>query len=361
MNLNQKQHFYFLDALRGIAAIWVIFYHSRTGIPALGQILPKWIEVPLFEWGSLGVPIFFVLSGFVIAHSLRTATISFSYFKSFCLRRFARLTPPYYASILFTIAIAWLASTVKKDVLAPMGQALSIERLLAHLIYGQELFGFLNINDVYWTLCLEVQFYIVFCALLGLVQHWTKRFPQMQWFWVANAAIALPFAFGLGVSGRPFFFLQVWYSFLLGVFGYWAWQGKINRLALYVYAALVLIAGIARPDAFAIACALSAIALFEVGRANRMQSWLSWGWLQYLGKISYSIYLFHVPIVGGVLFITQKLLGISLISDFAFLLGGLAGSILVADFFWRMAEKPAIALSKKWGQPKSEPALAMTK
>jgi peptidoglycan/LPS O-acetylase OafA/YrhL len=362
MNLNQKQHFYFLDALRGIAALWVIFYHSRADIPSLAPVLPEWIKLPLFEWGSYGVAVFFVLSGFVIAHSTRSATVTFAYFKQFSIRRFIRLTPPYYASILFTIAIAWIAAMAKKDVLAPMGQALSIQRLLAHLTYGQELLGFININDVYWTLCLEVQFYLVFCAVLGLAQHLTKRFPQSnpQWIWVANAAIAIPFAFGLGYSGRAFFFLQAWYSFLLGVFSYWAWTRKISLMSFYGYAGLILIAGIIRSDGFVLTVALTAIALLEVGRANRMH-WLNWGWLQYLGKISYSVYLFHVPIVGGVLFVVQKLFGPSLLADLLFVAGGLIGSLGVGAIFWWLTEKPAIALSRKLGQTKSEPALALTK
>ncbi|MBW4440086.1 MAG: acyltransferase family protein [Plectolyngbya sp. WJT66-NPBG17] len=72
-----KVRFYFIDALRGLAALWVVLFHAHLDerLDSLEQSLPFWIDAPFFTGGSLGVAIFFVLSGFVIVHSLRNATI----------------------------------------------------------------------------------------------------------------------------------------------------------------------------------------------------------------------------------------------------------------------------------------------
>ena len=69
-----KAHFLFIDGLRGLAALWVILYHADPDgrISNLTSALPQWIVDEAFRWGSRGVAIFFVLSGFVMA------------FKEFC-------------------------------------------------------------------------------------------------------------------------------------------------------------------------------------------------------------------------------------------------------------------------------------
>lgn len=368
---ERKAHFYFLDALRGIAALWVVLFHAQLNerLDYLSQALPSWINAPLLEWGSLGVAIFFVLSGFVIAHSLRNANIDSLYFRQFSLRRLARLTPPYYVSIAVTIAFALLSSIVKKQPLAPMDEPLSIGRLVAHLGYVQELLAFKNINDVYWTLCLEVQFYLLFCALLWLGQWAAQRmqlntdgapksFSAQTLVFLPTAILAALFPLGiLAIPGRSTVFLPLWYSFLVGAFAYWAWTRKLPLNAFRFYGVVLLVAGIVHRDNFAIASVMTAFLLLEVGRANRMQQWLSARWIQFLGKISYSLYLGHVPVIGVVFFLTQKLLGVSVLSDVVCLIVSLAVSIGFAAVMWHFVEKPSIALSQQVKLPRRENVL----
>ncbi|KAB1123843.1 acyltransferase family protein [Neorhizobium galegae] len=71
--------------------------------------LPDWVETALLN-GGLGVAVFFVLSGFVIAHSLYDKPMSLPEFGRFTLRRSLRLDPAYWASIAVTIAFAALSS-----------------------------------------------------------------------------------------------------------------------------------------------------------------------------------------------------------------------------------------------------------
>jgi peptidoglycan/LPS O-acetylase OafA/YrhL len=350
---SKKEYFYFLDALRGIAAVWVVLFHSHTPerLTSLYQALPIWVSVPVFAWGDLGVAIFFVLSGFVIAYSLRDALIDPYFFQRFSLRRLVRLAPPYYVSIVLTVVIAWAAAVIKKEPMLLMGQPLTELRVLSHLAFVQELLGFVNINDVYWTLCLEVQFYLLFCGLMGLVQWLEKskniRFAQV-WVFAPLTAIATLFPLEiLSIPGRPTFFLPLWYSFLLGVFAYWAWTKCLNHKLLYAYSAVLFAVGIVKHDEFAIASVITAILLLEVGRAGKMHLWLTAGWMQFLGRISYSVYLTHVPIVGVVFFVGYKVLGVSVLTDGVCLVAGVIASIVTSAVMWQIVEKPAIASSRQ--------------
>lgn len=348
-----KEHFYFLDALRGIAALWVILFHAPLDqrIALLTSSLPHWLVVVVFEWGGLGVPIFFVLSGFVIAHSLREAKIDLAYFGHFSLRRLARLTPPYYASIIVVLAFAFLSSHVKGEAFAPGKEPLSFLRVFAHLFYLQDIFGLAHINEVFWTLCIEVQFYLVFCALLGLAQwlnsSWNLRYSRAIVF-VPAATVAALFPMGFFAdNGRPFFFLPLWYGFLLGVFAYWSWRDKLKPALFYFYSALLLTAGVVKSTQFAIGCVIVAVLIFQVARANRMHLWLNWRWLQFLGQISYSLYLTHTPIYGAAFFLGIKVLHNSALSQAFCLLLGIIASVGFAAIMYQLVEKPSISLSQK--------------
>lgn len=348
-----KIHFYFVDALRGIAVLWVILYHAPSDgrLAALTSILPDWLVAVVFNWGHFGVPIFFVLSGFVIAHSLREARINLAYFGRFSLRRLARLTPPYYVSIVVTLGFALLSSYVKNEAFAPGKEPLSFQRLLAHLFYLQDIFRLGHISEIYWTLCIEIQFYLVFCALLGLAQ-WLNysrnlRFSRAIVFVPAALAAAL---FPMGVfedTGRPMIFFPLWYGFLLGVFAYWSWRDKLKPMYFYFYSALLVTGGALNSTTFSIVCAIVAILLLQVGQANYMGVWLNWRWLQFLGQISYSLYLTHTPIYGAVFFLGIKLLKPNALSEVFCLLLGIFVSVGFAALMWQLVEKPSIHLSQK--------------
>jgi peptidoglycan/LPS O-acetylase OafA/YrhL len=93
--------FVMVDSLRGIAALWVVFYHAYEGhhMTRLAEYLPTFV-VTVIANGDLGVAIFFVLSGFVIAHSVSRQTVDVRFMGRFILRRSVRLDIPYWFSML---------------------------------------------------------------------------------------------------------------------------------------------------------------------------------------------------------------------------------------------------------------------
>lgn len=164
--VRPNTRFVFIDALRGLAALSVVLFHAVEGhhIPELFGRLPYGLQIGL-ENGNLGVAIFFVLSGFVIAHSLYDQKMNISLLGRFTLRRSLRLDPPYWFAIALTIGLSMLGSLVVKD---RSIETYSLGQVAAHLLYLQDILGYQNINSVFWTLCFEIQFYLVFAILLAV-------------------------------------------------------------------------------------------------------------------------------------------------------------------------------------------------
>ena len=121
----------FIDGLRGIAALSVACYHiDRYGpVPVAAEpAIPRWL-ISVIDHGSIGVQVFFVISGFVIAYSVRNARITPGYLANYVLRRAIRLDPPYWTTILFVLAVlaivplAALLSHATEAVAAKTGDA----------------------------------------------------------------------------------------------------------------------------------------------------------------------------------------------------------------------------------------------
>ena len=158
-------HFPHLDALRGIAALGVLIFH----IAFSSALAPVWLRaVPSFvnEAGHTlanGVEVFFVLSGWVIAHSMRRDPLQFSSLLRFLVRRTIRLTPPYWAAIVLSLVLGVIGARLGSGDLLP-----SATKIGLNFLYLQNIVGVGNIFSPAWTLCIEAQFYVAFVAILGL-------------------------------------------------------------------------------------------------------------------------------------------------------------------------------------------------
>ena len=109
---NPTRRFILVDGLRGFAALAIVLPHSWEFFQATTQ-RPGWKADLIFNtrvYATVGVQVFFVLSGFVIAYILRNERITPGVFGRFLLRRAIRLDPPYWvAMILSTLVLIFLA------------------------------------------------------------------------------------------------------------------------------------------------------------------------------------------------------------------------------------------------------------
>ena len=347
-------HFQFVDALRGLAALWVVLFHLTvsTALPAVTGGVAGFVWGTLFGRGALGVAVFFVLSGFVIAHSLRRGLHSLGAFATFLVRRVIRLTPPYWAAIGLAIAMNGLASVVNHKSFAPGGGALSPARIASHLVYLEGLLRYHYINDVFWTLTIEMQFYVVLALFLLAGGVATRIHPAAfeVLVWVAGAAAVAGSRFG---GDHQVTFVPTFYSFFLGVVVYWAWTNRISQLIVPVFASSLIVLFAQRSDAFLAASVLTGLALAAAAWSGRgLSRWLSARPLQFLGRTSYSLYLVHVPVQGAALVAVTRALGTGPAAVVTAAVVSTAVSLVAAAAFWPIVERPAM----RWSRARKEVA-----
>jgi len=261
----------------------------------------------------------------------------------FLARRIVRLTPPYYFAILFAlITFAFKAQLLGEPISLPSSSA-----LFQHALFLQEFFQSPAINSVFWTLCIEIQFYLAFAALIYVADTSSQSISRYALFsLLAIVALAWPTQLTT-TSIWPGGFIGFWYSFLCGVLACWASQQKGALLAFSaIYSIGVLAIGVVLGDNFAIATGITSGLLIMASHYEMMGKWLNWKWLQWLGIISYSLYLLHNPVTGASFRVVNKLINAdTLLNNIIGMLACLFTSLTVAYIAYLVIEKPSIKMS----------------
>lgn len=270
-----------LDNLRGAAALAVCLFHLLAGALPARTLVPAVAAVA--RHGHLGVPVFFVVSGFIVPYSLAHYR-GVRQFGQFLGRRLLRLGPPAWAAMLLVVA-EWLTEQALTGH-APAGLTqLGAGQVLHNMLFTAPLAGYDGLLSVGWTLAVELQFYV----LLGLLypQLFGRRRP-LGWFVGVFAALGLlaaaagPLAARVGLLAQsPLFALGglalLWQR---GQLPRWAWLSGLagfTALGLWLQGEGVTLAGL-----------LAVLALVWPPRPLPGLRWL--------GRISYSLYLTHVPV-----------------------------------------------------------------
>lgn len=129
-----------LDALRGIAALMVVFFHFTLWRP----------EAELgFKFGTTGVDLFFIISGFVIFMSLDNIKST----RIFIINRVSRLYPTYWVCVTFAFILMSVNSIFKN-------RSISFVQYFGNMTMFQHYLGISDIDGPYWTMIVEMGFYI---------------------------------------------------------------------------------------------------------------------------------------------------------------------------------------------------------
>ena len=349
--------FHFLDSVRGLAALWVVLDHisnyNANLQASMNHVLYTWI----FDIGRIGPVVFFVLSGYVISHSLRNNRQTLKDSGTFIARRWMRLSPPYYAAVVLAIVVSYVASHVKGE----FYELPSLGNLVAHVFYVPDLLHLHMVNGVHWTLYLEVQFY----ALLWLFQ-WAfirlrHRVPAAA-FALLGACMAITVAWPIlgWLHHRETYFAPYVYTFFLGVLLYWARQRVIPRWVSTVYLLAVGVGWIVQKDVLAGGAFVTGCLIWLAESGIRMETWLQAKPFQVLGAISFSVYLVHSPIMGVTNWAGIKLIGDSAAAQAVMVIPYVITSLVSGWVAWWLIERRAIEWSRRIGSTKrAEPLLVV--
>ncbi len=334
--------FTLVQALRGFAALWVVLFHAAEGkhLEGIRAATPTWLFDAVFSAGHYGVSIFFALSGFVIAHSLRNADATPRFAGRFVLRRSIRLDPPYWATIALMIGQQMIEARIKGSA----GPAVSTGQLIAHVFYLQDILGYPQISAVFWTLCFEIQFYLGFMLLLVIGRMVGGRAGAVVRIVMFGAALAGALQMYQGLPGGVA--LTMWHAFFVGVAAYWAGQ----RSGMWLVALGILVMAIfVRQSTGDMMSAATAVLLYLAFRTGRITTMASGAPLQWLGMISYSLYLSHNIVAGSAYWAFGKHMLGGVVAESVQLVLVTALSLLFAYALWWVVERPAHDFAKRVG------------
>ena len=323
-----------IDALRGFAALIVLLPHS-VGFFALLRS-GSWCRELMSNMGVIGthgVDVFFVLSGFVIATTSANRRLTFPSAPHFMFRRLARIAPPYWVSIAVMLGVLQLQSISGRN-----GDHLpSVPDIVAHFFYVQEIIGFGSINVVYWTLCLEIQFYLFF-ALASASVHAFAEHSQFDRRSIAlgglviTAFLSVALVFTPSITVFRGLCFSHWHEFALGILAF----SFISMPTPYIkWFSLASIFGIGTVALLAqswhsLTAMATALLILDCGRKGLLETRWNQSVPQYLGRISYSLYLVHVPVIFIWLAARARFRPDSALVSWGFFIGMLLSSIIVA-------------------------------
>jgi peptidoglycan/LPS O-acetylase OafA/YrhL len=277
-----------LDSLRGIAALAVVLFHYTV---RYGQVYEQPSELLLrFNNGYLGVNLFFIISGFVIFMTLEKTRHGLD----FVVSRFSRLYPTYWSAVLITFFMI--------GVLGLPGREVSTAEMTVNLTMVPELFHVRPVDGVYWTLQVELFFYLLmFCLFLA---NLLPRIQTIIGVWVllpvVDILVSQYFGFKIPYRIQQALVLEYIPFFAIGIICYRLYQGTKETVSSYSLITLSVVSVLITDGLEVAVAALLMTAVFVLFIMNRL-SFLGHPVLVFLGTISYPLYLVHQHIGYAVL------------------------------------------------------------
>ena len=344
------------DGLRGLAILSVLIGHSGflEALPHAGML----------EYTRFGVDLFFVLSGFLITGILTDSRGSQHYFRNFYARRALRIWPLYYLVLFVAFVVAPL--------FAPSMRPTAVSVWPAFVFYVQNIvFAYRSTYPfglgATWSLAVEEQFYLTWPVLVFLLKKRTLAVVSVLLV-VMSLSLRLWFHF----HGAPLGFVHFFTISRLDAIAFgslaalWLrspsctlvrWRTHAYQFLVFGMAGTILARVLMHRNSSTVGytflaftfTGLLGISLASDPRSSLLGRSLSAGWLRYIGRISYGIYLLHYPLfilwarfIGSLGFYqTHKLAG-----NLAGFAGQIALATMAASISWRFFEEPILRLKE---------------
>lgn len=331
MNLNNtkilSKQIPTITFLRGIASLLVCFQHLIGAGNLEGEKYLKSDNILqiLYGFGYVGVYMFFTISAFIIPYSLYQNKYHIRNFFSYLLRRAIRLDPPYWLRLLSVVLIIVFLPSYKVE-----PDTFDVERLLAHLFYMNWYFGYEWFSLMYWTLEIEFQFYILIGLCYNLFTHKNKIISYLSLIIFLFATYITPNSYTIFAYGE---------IFIVGilVFLYYTKHFSYKEFIIFLVCA-ILIALLKQPLKTLAPTLLTSACILWLNLDTKIGN--------FLGKISYSLYLVHAPIGQRLIYESFNFIQNPLLRT-CWVIFAIFVAILAAYIYYLVIEKPFIALSKK--------------
>ncbi|UOB80509.1 acyltransferase [Bacillus sp. ZJS3] len=362
-----------LDSIRGISSLVVMIGHHlmifsvfqnysyEDNKPFVMYLLKETPARLIFSSGNESVIIFFVLSGFVLYRSIQN---NYDSYVSFLLKRICRIYIPYIVAILIAILCQTTMSEYGISYLSEwFNRSWTIESSLSLIVQHILLVGKYNTdayNGVIWSLVHEMRISIIFPLVLMVCLRKTLRDSLLTLFSFSICSVVILLLFHSSLTLTSYA-LTLHYTvlFLLGalvakyknnLIVFYSNRTKNEKIAwflfavlLYMYEGLVgeinlLNNFIFRDYVVAISACLFVILSLSV---STLSSLLRNKYLLYLGKISYSLYLYHIISLFSLIYMLHEILPLPIILIFS-----LVFSFILAMLSYIFVEKFAFRVGK---------------
>ena len=322
-----QDHIEIIDLIRGLAAFSVCWYHFTNG--NTGFLSDGWLKAS-GHLGTFGAEMFFVVSGFILPLTMHKRQYRMrSHAVAFMGKRVARLHPPYLAAIALAWGLWYIVTLVPGFQGSP--PHIGVRDVVTHFTYTTAIVGDPWAVPALWALAIEMQFYLVLTvAYVALVD--TRA-------WVRIGVVAV-FALASLLPVRSAF-LPHWSSLFALGFATFLYVRRLNGLPTFVaLAALcVVCSSVVQDWEVGLVSLLTALAVAFVRLPMpRLVKWL--------GMVSYSLYLLHIPVGGRVINLGARLGG-GTATKLAVITVALAVSIGTAYVAYLLIEKPAHRLARR--------------
>ena len=302
-NATVQKQFGLINLLKAGAAQLIVLHHLAFYGPMADAARP--LMPPIIDWldqyGRIAVQAFLVISGFLVAKSLSPAGMpGIGNPLGTIWRRYIKLAPPFIVAMFLAIGASALARTwMVHDSISPPP---NMSQLAAHVLLLHGVLGYESLSAGAWYVAIDFQLYALITCLLWVGGRIAGNRP-MPWL--------MPLLVTLGVSISLLYFnrdaeFDVWApyffgSYGLGILAWWASDPRRPFVATFSLLLMMVVPAVLALELdfrsrIAVASVVACF-LFLYGR-TRLSTYASSGWslINYLGKISYSIFLVHFPV-----------------------------------------------------------------
>lgn len=341
-----REQLHLIVALRALAALIILWHHfalypplHEWAAPLLGGVV-DWLATH-----ARATQVFFVVGGYVMARSMDARHWRHAAVAGFIRERYFRLGLPYLAVLAIVLPVCLFARGWVPD--AVLGAAVSPMQLLAHLFFLQDILGYEALSAGLWFVCINFQIGLLYVAMLWLRDELGRgRFDVIG---LAGWGLAIFSLFHANLDAAWDIWAVYFFPyFFIGVLVHRARHGGAASCEFWLFQALLVVAMLFEWRWRLGMGLLVGLLLFAGDRMGFAARWPRSRPLAWLGKISYSLFLIHFPVLLLVSAVWARLGWNAPELALAGLLAAFALSIVGAAAFHRWIEAPAARLARKY-------------